>query len=114
MAGFRRAGHISESWSLHGIPNVEFYRKLNPFLKKWERTHLTTKTSVGRFYITVHRQLQDRGSTPINTYLFIEKVVSSERADADLMSYGITTQLQAVQQVHEDETNDQDYDSLEI
>ena len=59
--------------------------------------------------------MQERGSTPINTYLFIEKVVSSERADADLMSYGIATQLQAVQQqVYEDETNDQDYSSLEV
>ena len=58
---------ISESWSLHGIPNVEFYRKLHPFLKKWEQTHLATKTSVGRFYITIHRQLQERGSTPINS-----------------------------------------------
>ena len=47
----------SSSWSLRGIPCVEFYRKLHEFLKKWEKTHTSTKTSIGRFYIAIDRQL---------------------------------------------------------
>ena len=96
-------------WSLRGIPNAEFYRKLHSYLKKWELTCSATKASIGRFYISIDKQLQERGSTPNNTYLFIEKVVCSKKSDTALMPYAITTQLKAVQQVHEDEATYQEY-----
>ena len=37
------------TWSLCGIPNVEFYRKLHNFLKKWSKSRSLTKTCIGRF-----------------------------------------------------------------
>lgn len=37
------------TWSLRGIPNVEFYRKLHNFLKKWSKSRSLTKTCIGRF-----------------------------------------------------------------
>ena len=80
---------VSTCWSLHGIPYVEFYRKLHEFLKKWEKTRTSTKTSIGRFYITIDRQLQERGSSPSNTYKFIERIVSSTLPDSSVMSYNI-------------------------
>ena len=80
---------LSNCWSLHGVPYVEFYRKLHEFLKKWEKTRYCTKTAVGRFYIFIDRQLQERGSSPSNTYKFIEQVVSSTLPDTSVMSYNI-------------------------
>jgi len=99
---------------LHGIPNVEFYRKLHSFLKKWEQTYSVTHASVGRFYIYIDQQLQKRGSNPSNTYWFIEKVVSSERSNAALMPYDITQKPHTVteqQGVYDDETIDHDITS---
>ena len=93
---------------------MEFYRKLHPFLKKWEQTRSATKASLGRFYISIDERLQKRGSTPNNTYLFIEKVVSSDRPSTALMSYAVTAaHLHTEQQdayVYEDLIN-QDYDT---
>lgn len=66
-------GDVSGRWSLHGIPNVEFYRKLHPFLKKWEQTCTANKASLGRFYISNDKQLQERGSTPNNTICLLKK-----------------------------------------
>ena len=80
---------LSSHWSLYGVPYVEFYRKLHEFLKKWEKTRSCTKTSIGRFYISIDRQLQERGSSPNNTYKFIERVVSSTLSDSSIMSYNI-------------------------
>ena len=36
---------LSSSWSLHGVPYVEFYRKLHQFLKKWEKNSFFDKNS---------------------------------------------------------------------
>ena len=72
------------SWHLHGIPNVEFYRKLHCFLKNWITTRSLAKTSIGNFYISI----EERGSSPYNTYRFIEQLVSSDIPDSALMSYG--------------------------
>ena len=101
-----RSEATSSSWSLRGIPCVEFYRKLHEFLKKWEKTHTSTKTSIGRFYIAIDRQLQERGSSPSNTYKFIERVVSSSLPDSSVMSYNTADvtlkSLQAeIQEFHE-------------
>ena len=80
---------LSNCWSLHGVPYVEFYRKLHEFLKKWEKTRSCTKTAIGRFYISIDKQLQERGSSPSNTYKFIERIVSSTLPDTSIMSYNI-------------------------
>ena len=84
-------------------------------MKTWEQTRSTTKASLGRFYISIDRQLQERESTPNNTYLFIEKVVSSDRSNTALMSYAITAHSWSYtaepQDVYEDQINDRDYDT---
>ena len=85
----RSEEELSSCWRLRGIPYVEFYRKLHEFLKKWEKTRRSTKTSIGRFYISIDRQLQERGSSPSNTYKFIERIVSSSLPDTSIMSYNI-------------------------
>ena len=80
---------LSNCWSLHGVPYVEFYRKLHGFLKKWEKTRSLIKIAIGRFYISIDRQLQERGSSPSNTYKFIERIVSSSLPDSSVMSYNL-------------------------
>ena len=85
------------SWSLHGIPNVEFYRRLHDFLKKWSKTQSLTKTCVGKFYLAIDVHLQERGSTPYNTYRFIDRLVSSDVPDTTLMSYGSDKKLSYLQ-----------------
>ena len=83
----RSEEELSSCWRLRGIPYVEFYRKLHEFLKKWEKTRSLTKIAIGRFYISIDRQLQERGSSPSNTYKFIERIVSSSLPDTSIMSY---------------------------
>jgi len=80
-------------WSVHGIPEVGFYRMLHHFLKKWTVTHTSTKTSIGKFYLAIDKQLQERRSNPWNTYRFIEQLVSSNIPDSALMFYGLDKQL---------------------
>ena len=91
----RLLDHKTYGWSLHGIPNVEFYRKLHCFLKNWSITRSLTKTSIGKFYLEIDKCLQERGSNPCNTYRFIESIASSNIPDSELMSYGTEKSLQA-------------------
>ena len=68
-------GELSSSWNLHGVPYVEFYCQLHEFLKKVGE-NLFLYQEVGSNYISINRQLQERGSSPSNTYKFIEPIVS--------------------------------------
>ena len=74
-------------------PDVGFYRVLHLFLKKWDVTRTSTKTSVGKFYLAIDERLQERRSSPCNTYKFIEQLVSSDIPDTAPMSYGLDKQL---------------------
>ena len=56
-----------------------------------------TKTAIGKFYLAVDKQLQERRSSPYNTYKFIEQMVSSNVPDSALMSYGLDKQLGSLQ-----------------
>ena len=85
------------SWSVQGIPNVEFYRKLHYFLKKWDKTQSLTKTCIGKFYLGIDIHLRERGSTPVNTYYFIDKLASSDVPDTALMSYGANKKFSYLQ-----------------
>ena len=75
-------------WCLRGIPNVEFYRKLHYFLKRWSKTKAWSKTCIGKFYLSIDASLRERGSTPYNTYRFVDELVCSEIPDTSLMTYG--------------------------
>ena len=79
-------------------------------MKKWEQTRTANKASLGRFYISIDKQLQERGSTPNNTYLFIEKV---EKSDTVLMPYASPAHIYT--DYEQQDINEQDFDpSLEI
>ena len=82
-----------DTWSLQGIPNVEFYRLLHRFMKVWSVTRHLTKTAIGKFYLAIDRQLQERRSSPYNTYRFIEQLVFSNTPDSALMLYGLDKQI---------------------
>ncbi len=84
-------------WSLHRVPNVGFYRMLHPFLKKWSTTQSSTKTSIGKFYLAIDKQLQERGSSPYNTYRFIERFVSSDIPDTAFVPYGFDKRVGSLQ-----------------
>ena len=62
------------SWCVKGIPYISFYQVLHQLLKKWPRFKSLTKSSIGRFYMAIDKNLQAKGCRPDNTYLFIEKV----------------------------------------
>ena len=85
------------SWSLHEIPNVEFYRLFHRFLKIWGITRHLSQTAIGKFYLAIDRQLQERRSSPYNTYRFIEQLVCSNMPDSALMPYGLGKQLKHMQ-----------------
>ena len=102
----------SASWSLRGIPNVDFYRNLHYFLKKWSKTQSLTKTSIGKFYLAVDVHLRERGSTPYNTYRFIDRLVSSDVPDSALMSYGANKKMLYLQA--EIETCQEDCQDLSV
>ena len=56
-------------------------------------TRHLTKTAIGKFYLAIDRQLQERRSSPYNTYRFIEQLVGSKTPDSAPMSYGFDKQL---------------------
>lgn len=75
-------------WCLQGVPNVGFYQKLHPFLKKWHITCQSTKVAIGKFYIAIDKHLRERGSRPDNVYRFIEKVANMQPSAAEkIMMY---------------------------
>ena len=49
---------------------------------------IPTKTTIGKFYLLIDMQLQARGSSPYNTYKFIECVINSDVPDSSIMTYG--------------------------
>lgn len=68
-------------WSVSGIPDVGFYRMLHQFLD------CDSETSIGKFYLAIDEQLQERRSSPYNTYRFIERLISSNIPDSENLNY---------------------------
>ena len=88
-----QSGKEPIQWSLKGVPNVNFYQKLHPFLKKWSVTHEATKSMIGRFYVAIDKNLKDRGSRADNVYRFIERVVECSQSSDATMSYGLDKEI---------------------
>ena len=40
-------------WHLKGIPDIQFYRRLHLFLKKWPVSYRTLKQVIGKFYCAI-------------------------------------------------------------
>ena len=70
-------------------PMLSFIVNYMSFYRSGEKTRSLTKIAIGRFYTSIDRQLQARGSSPSNTYKFIERIVSSTLPDSSVMSYNL-------------------------
>ena len=88
LAASWRGVQIGEKpkWHLKGIPNIEFYKNLHPFLKFWPVTDSATKVAIGAFYIEIDENMKKKGSRPDNVYRFVDKTVKSN-CSLGLMAY---------------------------
>ena len=84
---------VNAALCLPGIPNVGFYRMLHLFLQKWDKTQLVTKTSIGKLYLSIDRQLQQEKDDPTGAYRFIERVIYSNKSDSELMPYSMEKKI---------------------
>ena len=80
-------------WHLRGIPEIQFYRELHLFLKKWHVSSKSTRQTIGRFYISIDPTLQARGIRPDNVYRLIERISLSTHPPNSIMSYGSDTSV---------------------
>lgn len=75
-------------WRLKGIPEIQFYRQLHPFLKKWPVSYRTSKQAIGKFYCAIDPNLKARGFQADNVYRFIERISHDAQSPNEVMSYG--------------------------
>ena len=66
-----------------------FYQQLHRYMKKWPLSSSSTKTAIGKFYIAIDKNLQDKGYRPDNAYRFIERTVGSKQPPSATMKYGL-------------------------
>ena len=76
-------------WSVRGVPSMLFYQQLHRYMKKWPLSSSSTKTAIGKFYISIDKNLQDKGYRPDNAYRFIERTVGSKQPPSATMKYGV-------------------------
>ena len=81
----QKRGHIP--WQLNGLPELTFYSEMHKFLHKWPLTRSASKATIGRLYIAIDKNLQIKGQTPNNTYLFIDRMVKSHHQCDVSMTY---------------------------
>ena len=90
--------HVPLKWCLKGIPDIEFYQELHPFLKKWSATRGSSKATIERFYIAIDSNLKEKGMREGNVYRFIERAIKSGgQSSKRLMSYGLDMEIKAMQ-----------------
>ena len=76
------------SWCLKGIPNIDFYKALHPFLKKWHITRSVSKAAIGKFYLSIDKNLHESTDRTDNAYRLIENIVTSKHSPDTPMKYG--------------------------
>ena len=86
----------SHAWSLSEVPIVGFYGQLHHYLKRWPPSRSATKSTIGKFYISIHPELQTKSicTCPDNVYQFIDRVASSKKPCSTLISYGLCVTIQ--------------------
>ena len=77
------------SWKLKGVPEIEFYENLHNFLKHWSKTCSAPKGEVGKFYIAIDKNLQEKEMRPDNAYRFVEKLVTSSLPRNTVVNYNL-------------------------
>ena len=71
------------SWCLNVPPNVDFYQKLHPYLKKWHVTCKASKISIGKFYLAIDKFLLEKTDRPDNAYRFIDNLTKANTPPAN-------------------------------
>ena len=91
--------NIGHTWSLSEVPIVGFYRQLHHYLKRSPLSYLATKSTIGKFYISIDPELQTKSicTRPDNVYQFIDRVASSKKPSSMIMSYGLRVTIQHLQ-----------------
>ena len=80
-------------WRLKGIPEIQFYRQLHPFLKKWPVSYRTSKQAIGKFYCAIDPNLMIRGLRADNVYRFIKGICQGAQSPNKLCHMGIESLL---------------------
>ena len=75
------------NWCLKGIPNIDFYKALHPFLKKWHVTSNVSKAVIGKFYLSIDKNLHESTDCTDNAYRLIENVVRSKHSPNTPIKY---------------------------
>jgi len=81
-----QTGRSSHFWEVNGISSVGFYRALHTYLRKHLRI---SKVLIGRLYVTIDCNFQEKGSRPDNIYRFVEQIIASKRQSGEPMVYNI-------------------------
>lgn len=79
-------------WHLKGIPEIQFYRELHKFLKKWPISNRSTKKTIATFYCAIDSNLQARGLRVDSVYRLIERISQGKQPPYSIMTYGNTIQ----------------------
>ena len=85
------------SWCLKGVPDNNFYQTLHPFLKKWHVTRNLSKRAIGKFYLSIDKNLQEKTDRTDNTYRFIENFITSKHSPNAKMKYRNTKEMNTAQ-----------------
>ena len=75
-------------WHLKGITEIQFYRELHQFLKKWPVSYRSTKKTIATFYCAIDPNLKARGIRVDNVYRLIERTSQGKQSPYGVMSYG--------------------------
>ena len=71
------------------IPNVKFYQTLHSFLKKWPVTCTASKMAIGKLYLTIDKNMKEKGIRADYAYILIEHL-KSKHLEEEPMTYGIS------------------------
>ena len=74
-------------WHIRGIPDNGFYQDVHQYLKRSPYTRDNSKVSIGKFYNSIDKNLQDCSFTPFNAYRFIDKLVTSSHPRDAIVRY---------------------------
>ena len=88
-------------WYLKGVPCVAFYQKRHTFLKKWSVTSKLTNATIGKFYMSIDKNLSSKGLCVDYVHKFIDKLCKRGKHD-ELVPYGMDRQVIETRAAHMD------------
>ncbi len=75
------------SWK---VEPIGFYRELYNYLCKWPQSKSATKSSIGKFFVSIDPNFQHRISDrPSNVYMYVQRLAMSSKPHSEPMLYGI-------------------------